>query len=400
MTERFYARRPAVAGWVALILAAWTLPAQASFDAFIRFLDPVGGATKYQGESTDQQFPGKEGWSEIYSFSHGIFRAIVATDDGQSTMRAQFEPFNFMKETDAGSAALFRACASGGHYRTAELALRKSGLDHPLKPFYRATLKNPFIASQQWSGSSGGDDVPTESVSVQFEALQWTYNLYDDKGGLASTTVHWDILADTGGFGPLPGSLPEIHCPPSDIVVDTAPGTCSAVVFFEVIASNDAGNVPVVCQPPAGSTFNKGTTPVNCTATDADGFSVSCAFHVIVNDAEAPLITGASVDKPALWPPDHKMRDVTVNYTATDNCGSVTTSLSIASNEPETGLASGDVGPDFLVIDSHHVQLRAERGNSKAGRAYTITITAVDPAGHQTVKTVTVAVPHSQASAK
>jgi hypothetical protein len=73
------------------------------------------------------------------------------------------------------------------------------------------------------------------------------------------------------------------------------------------------------------------------------------------------------------------MRDITVNYTAVDNCVSnLNINLTVRSNEPVNGTADGDTDPDWIVIDNHHVQLRAERAANGTGRIYTITVTISD----------------------
>jgi hypothetical protein len=65
--------------------------------------------------------------------------------------------------------------------------------------------------------------------------------------------------------------------------------------------------------------------------------------------------------------------------------------LSVSSNE-----ASNNKEPDWVVVDVHHVLLRAERAGNGVGRLYTITLTCTDAAGNVTVKTATVLVPHDQ----
>jgi len=89
------------------------------------------------------------------------------------------------------------------------------------------------------------------------------------------------------------------------------------------------------------------------------------------------------------------MVDITVNYSVTDNCGPVTTSLSVSSNEPINGTGDGDTSPDWVVVDAQHVQLRAERAGGGDGRIYTITIAATDSAGNTSTQNVTVTVPHN-----
>lgn len=110
----------------------------------------------------------------------------------------------------------------------------------------------------------------------------------------------------------------------------------------------------------------------------------------------APVVSNVSVDYPLLWPPNHRMVDVTVNYAITDNCGPLTTALNITSNEPVNGTGDGDTAPDWEVVDAHHVRLRAERAGGGNGRIYTITITSTDSAGYSSSQSVTVQVPHSQ----
>ena len=115
-----------------------------------------------------------------------------------------------------------------------------------------------------------------------------------------------------------------------------------------------------------------------------------------VADTTPPVITDLSVDKPVLSVPNHKMVAVTVSYNVSDDCGPVTTSLSVTSNEPVDGIGDGGTSRDWEIVDAHHVLLRAERSGTGSGRVYTITVTAVDGAGNSSSATVTVAVPRTR----
>src|SRR6185503_16010444 len=128
----------------------------------------------------------------------------------------------------------------------------------------------------------------------------------------------------------------------------------------------------------SGSTFGVGTNIVVCRASDTSGNSNSCSFAVIILDTEPPVITGVSATPASLWPPNHKMRDITVNYTVTDNCGMPACVLSVTSNEPINGTGDGDTAPDWEIVDAHHVRLRAERAGTGNGRIYTIYIACTD----------------------
>jgi len=102
-------------------------------------------------------------------------------------------------------------------------------------------------------------------------------------------------------------------------------------------------------------------------------------------------IAGAAASPSSLWPPNDKLVNVAIAYTATDTCGAaapVTCSLSVTSNEGSSA--------DWSVVDAHDVQLRATRDGSGSGRIYTVTITCTDTAGAASDAAVTVTVPHDQ----
>ncbi|MEO5946085.1 MAG: reprolysin-like metallopeptidase [Chitinophagaceae bacterium] len=120
---------------------------------------------------------------------------------------------------------------------------------------------------------------------------------------------------------------------------------------------------------------------------------------ITVEDKMGPEITNISASPNSLWPPNHKMKEVVINYDVKDNCSDaehITTTLSIESNEPVNGTGDGDTEPeDYKVIDNHKVLLRAERAGTGDGRIYTITITSTDDCGNTTVKTTEVYVAHN-----
>jgi hypothetical protein len=154
----------------------------------------------------------------------------------------------------------------------------------------------------------------------------------------------------------------------------------------------------------SGVLTNTSVTGTSCAWTVTYTFSVKDACNNTLanqsysntgSDQTNPTITGETVNPTSLWPPNHQMKDVYVGYTAADNCGTVTTSLSVTSNEPPNGTGDGDLSPDWEVIDNHNVKLRAERAGNGNGRIYTITITATDACNNTSTKTVTVIVAHN-----
>jgi hypothetical protein len=146
---------------------------------------------------------------------------------------------------------------------------------------------------------------------------------------------------------------------------------------------------------PLASPFPLGTTTITWTATDAAGNSASATQTITVT--APPLVIGGGAASPSsLWPPNHKMVPITVSYSISGGCGTgACTISSVGSNEPVNGTGDGDTSPDWQIVDSHHVNLRAERSGNGNGRIYTITITCTDGGGHTTTKSVTVTVPHN-----
>lgn len=120
---------------------------------------------------------------------------------------------------------------------------------------------------------------------------------------------------------------PTIQCP-LDIVTGTDPGLCSAVVTYTVTASDDQPGVTVVCAPPSGITFPKGTTTVTCTAADAAGNLATCSFTVTVRDTEATFVecmpttnpAGGKIPPAGTNPKSGQNPDGFYQLVATDNC--------------------------------------------------------------------------------
>jgi len=139
---------------------------------------------------------------------------------------------------------------------------------------------------------------------------------------------------------------------------------------------------------------NRYTLTRKWVATDACGNSVSRTQTINVNDNTPPTVAGINADPVVLWPPNHKMRDVTINYTAFDNC-EVTSELSVSSSDPINGGSDGDQSPDWEIVDAHHVKLRAEKANNGQARYYTINIHVTDGCNAAIDTAITVIVAHN-----
>lgn len=188
---------------------------------------------------------------------------------------------------------------------------------------------------------------------------------------------------------------PTITAPP-DVTAAAGPSCSASGVALGTPVTADNCGVGSVGNDEPGS-FPLGTTTVTWTVVDTHGHSATSTQHVTVTDGAPPSISTLAVSPSSLWPPNHKMNDVTLTWSAADSCGTVNCTVSgVTSNEPVNGLGDGDTAPDWEIVDAHHVRLRAERSGNGNGRVYTITLTCTDGSGDAATGTVTVSVPLSQ----
>jgi len=156
-----------------------------AFDAFLK-LDTI------TGESTDSKFAGS---MEIFSFSLGAMNPVTigSAAGGGGGGKASLASLSFTKKTDMASPVLYQTCVTGGHLATGTVTLRKAGGTALVYLTYG--LQVVYVDSIHWSGSQGGDDTPTESVSLTFGALTVDYQPQDNTGAPKGGAVHggWNV---------------------------------------------------------------------------------------------------------------------------------------------------------------------------------------------------------------
>ncbi|MGA7617679.1 MAG: DNA/RNA non-specific endonuclease [Thermoanaerobaculia bacterium] len=131
--------------------------------------------------------------------------------------------------------------------------------------------------------------------------------------------------------------------------------------------------------------------------SDGTSDSIPATVHLDVVDTTAPVISTLVPSLTRLWPVNHKMVGVTLEYSVTDlGDDSPVCSLHVMSNESPDGTGDGTTSPDWEVTDAHHLLLRAERAGTGNGRVYTIGAECADRFGNlSTSDEVTVTVPKS-----
>lgn len=232
-----------------------------------------------------------------------------------------------------------------------------------------ATIGDPTVAGCLKPGTPEHSDFPTGNIfSVGTTTITW--KVTDGAGNTASVNQTITVLDVQVPVISCPGNR-TVACasdvPAVDINSVTATDNCSVIVeHVSDVVSNQ-------------TCANRFTLTRTYKATDPSGNSAACSQVITVNDDIPPQLTGLNVSQEVLWPPNHKMQDITVSYTATDNCvSSPIVTVTVISNESVNGTGDGDTAPDWEITDNHHIKLRAERAANGNGRIYTITITVDD----------------------
>jgi lysophospholipase L1-like esterase len=103
------------------------------------------------------------------------------------------------------------------------------------------------------------------------------------------TTAALCVLSGSCGSPTPPPPAPlTLTCPPT-ASGSSSDGNAVTVTFSPPVSMGGSQPVTITCSPQSGSSFNVGTSTVNCQSQDSRGQSASCAF--IVNVQGPPTLT-------------------------------------------------------------------------------------------------------------
>lgn len=142
------------------------------------------------GEATAAR--GHEEWIEIESFSWGESRPAGGTGQSRRRSLAAFSDVSVVKGVDAASPSLYQACATGKHYPTATLVVRKAG--DPVD-YFAILLQDVMVSSVRLSHSEERD-APMEEITLTYGKITWSYDPQNAKGGKVETG--WDLKENKG----------------------------------------------------------------------------------------------------------------------------------------------------------------------------------------------------------
>lgn len=161
-----------------------------AFDTFIK-IDGI------PGESTDDKH---KDWIEVLSFNHGMSQPSSATASsagGGTAERTEHQDYSISKFVDKASPKLYEACSSGKHIKEVTIEMCRASGDK-LK-YMEIKLEQVIISHVAPGGSSKGEHgFPTESVSLNYGTVKWTYTQQKraDGSGGGNVTGGWDLTAN------------------------------------------------------------------------------------------------------------------------------------------------------------------------------------------------------------
>lgn len=228
------------------------------------------------------------------------------------------------------------------------------------------------------------------STPTSNNETSYVLKVIDSFGQYDEDTVAVDVVDTT----------PPTVSAPAAVTAECTGPSGTAVVLGTASASDVCDDAPILTND-APSLFDLGTTTVTWSAVDESSNEGTATQTVKIVDTTPPQLT-ATVSPTGLWPPNHKLAQITASITVSDICDPNPTVrlISITSNEPDNGVGDGNTSDDIqeaeLGTDDRSFLLRSERSGPGDGRVYTITYEASDASGNTTVREATVTVATSQ----
>ncbi|HKH44626.1 MAG TPA: SBBP repeat-containing protein [Thermoanaerobaculia bacterium] len=242
-----------------------------------------------------------------------------------------------------------------------------------------ALISSTFLGGPQWEGGWGIALDPAGAVWIS--------------GGTSSVgfpLVHPIVSSCVSAYPGEPCSIAfatRLDARGATILDSTLLGGSWGEIGWDVAADHQ-GNAVVV-----GTTLSPDFPIVNALQpTRGEGFDGFAAK--LAPSGRPPVCTAATASPAVLWPPDGKLRPVTVRGVTDPDGDPVSITInSIRQDEPLSRKSS----PDGSGIGTSTAQVRADRLGQGDGRVYHLGFTAVDGRGGSCAGEVTVCVPHDAA---
>jgi type VI secretion system secreted protein Hcp len=144
-----------------------------------------------QGESTDASHKDE---IDVSSWSWGVTHT-GGTGAGGGAGKVAFQDFHFVSRISKASPALFLACATGTHHKSAALSGVRTAGKSKSGEFLKYKLSDVVVTSDQHSGDEDGE--PIEQFSLKYAKVEVTFTP-QTTAGKAGTPVRagFDVKAN------------------------------------------------------------------------------------------------------------------------------------------------------------------------------------------------------------
>ena len=131
-----------------------------------------------KGESSE---PNHKDWINLLSVSQGVSRSMPTGASGSTRQRssATLGDIVIVKELDKSTPKLVEAICKGTNFPVVTIHLTTSSEGDTRIPYMAWELKNARVTDYSVSGATEGGSVPTESLSINYEEVKWTYDELD-----------------------------------------------------------------------------------------------------------------------------------------------------------------------------------------------------------------------------
>jgi type VI secretion system secreted protein Hcp len=146
-----------------------------------------------EGESQDSKHKSEidlESWSwgETQSGTH-------VAGGGGGAGKVSMQDFHFVMRVNKASPKLLLACATGQHIKEGILTCRKAGKEQ--QEFLKVKFTDLLVSSYQTGGSSNGDVVPLDQISLNFAKIEVEYKEQKPDGTLGGAVkAGYDLKAN------------------------------------------------------------------------------------------------------------------------------------------------------------------------------------------------------------